>query len=149
MLENIAFIWRGQHYQWRDTKSRPSLIALHGLWAGRISMVTHVLWHGVLVFTDSCEELPHFFAALYDMQGDRFTGDLTQILHWNWWQHSNFEVWSPESVKNEPRVVWDLMIWYGRIWRWLSSGMTGVMGCSWRSAEHSNVTLLLWLQHEF
>ena len=85
---------------------------------------------------------PIFCRLVWHARG--FTGDLTQILHWNWWQRSNFEVWSPESVKNEPRVVWDLIIiWYGRIWRWLSSGMIGVMGCSWRSAEHSNVSTVI------
>ena len=56
---------------------------------------------------------PIFCRLVWHARG--FNGDLTQIFHWNWWQHSNFEVWSPESVKMNP---W--WFWYGRIWRWLS-----------------------------
>jgi hypothetical protein len=57
------------HYRWRTAKFRP-MLGVQGLWAGRIFIVPHMLWHGASVFPVSSEGPPHSVASLiWHMRG--------------------------------------------------------------------------------
>jgi hypothetical protein len=63
-LENISLKWRRHHYQQRAAKFR-SMFSTHGLWAGRVFIVPHLLWHGASVSPVLSEGPFHLVASSY------------------------------------------------------------------------------------
>jgi hypothetical protein len=67
-LKNFSLIWGRHHCWWRAAKFRPMLGA-HGLWAGGIFIVPHLLWHGTSVFLVSSEGPSHSVASFTTHEG--------------------------------------------------------------------------------